>query len=231
MSKNRFLITCLVALAAAVWPHSEVKAELVLSQLVVDLNSAETSRADLEVWNNGSERTYVAVEPREVVNPGTPGETRREEPDPEQLGLLVSPARMILEPGERKLLRVANIAASAERERVYRVTVRPVVGQLSTTESGLKVLLGYDVLVLVRPLNATPKVTGTRSGDRLTLRNVGNISVELLDGEECAPSGRECTPLKGARLYAGAEKEVRVAPLRTVKYKLKTPGELIPAKF
>ena len=91
---------------------------------------------------------------------------------------------MVLEPGQHKFLRIATIA-SKDRERVYRVTVKPVVGQLSSEGSGLKLLVGYDVLVLVRPLEVNPHVRGTRSGDQLTLKNDGNVSVELVDGKEC----------------------------------------------
>jgi hypothetical protein len=99
-------------------PISAAHADIVLSQLIIDLQPGEHSRDDIEIWNKGTERAYVALEPREVINAGLANERRREEPDPEKLGLLVSPARMILEAGHRKLARNADISSSSDRERV-----------------------------------------------------------------------------------------------------------------
>ena len=212
-------------------PTTAARAELALSQLVVELAPGDHGRTDIEIWNNDPDRAYVSAEPREVLNPGTPSESRREDPDPEKVGLLVSPSRMILEPGQRRLLRIAAIAPPSDRERVYRVTVKPVVGELSAQGSGLKVLIGYDVLVLVRPREISPHVSGSREGDFLTLRNDGNVSIELVDGKRCDDAGSACSDLPGARLYAGAEKTVDVKAGGQVQYKLKVGSRLIPVRF
>jgi P pilus assembly chaperone PapD len=186
-------------------PISAAHADIVLSQLIIDLQPGEHSRDDIEIWNKGTERAYVALEPREVINAGLANERRREEPDPEKLGLLVSPARMILEAGQRKLARIADISSSSDRERVYRVTVKPVAGPLESTDSALKIMIGYDVLVLVRPTDVRPGLSGHRSGSSLVFRNDGNASVELIDGRQCDTAAVHCTDLPGKRLYAGAQ--------------------------
>jgi P pilus assembly chaperone PapD len=210
---------------------SEARAELILSQLVVDLQPGKLARHDIEVINNGPETLYVAVEPREVVGAGTSQSSSRQDPDPEKLGLLVSPARMVLDPGKRKLLRVAAIAGSSNHERVYRVTVKPVVGQLSSESGGLKILVGYDVLVLVRPSAAHVQINGTRSDKTLTLRNDGNASIELTGGKQCNTRGKDCHDLPGGRLYVGAEKNVPIDPARPASYMLKMRDEFIPKQF
>lgn len=218
-----------VAFTVAV-PCSGAGAELVLSQLVVELAPGDHQRADVEIWNSGSDRTFVAVDPREIVGPGTRAESSREDPDPEKLGLLVSPQRLILEPGQRKLLRIASIATN-DRERVYRVTVKPVVGELSSATSGLKVLVGYDVLVLVRPPDPKPHVSGTRRNGQLTLTNDGNVSVELVDGKACHPSSPTCTELPDGRLYVGADKTIEAVGGSKVSYELKLGSKLFPVQF
>ena len=217
--------------ASAVQPMSAAQAELVLSELIVELTPTGRSRADIEVWNNSPERAYVAAEPAEILAAGTSGESRRNDPDPERLGLLVSPARMILEPGQRRLLRIAAIGASGERERVYRVTTKPVAGQLSSEASGLKVLIGYDVLVLVRPTFANPEIVASRREGQLTIRNEGNVSVELIDGRACGETGQDCTDLPSKRLYAGAEWSQPISSNATVEYSLKSPGQLTRQRF
>lgn len=199
-------------------------AGIVLSELIVDLRPEAQSREDIEVWNDSPDRTYVAVEPREILNPSSPSQGSRTDPDPGKLGLLVSPGRMILEPGQRKLIRIAALAVPEDRERVYRVTVKPVVGGVQSDSTGLKVLLGYDVLVLVRPPVPSANVTGIRNGKSLTFENRGNVSVEIVDGRQCAPAGAQCSPLPGKRLYAGTSWTVPLPLDAPAEYSLRSPG-------
>lgn len=199
------LLRTVLALAAFVQPLSPARAELVLSQLVVELDPAGGSREDIELLNADSERAYVVIEPAEIIGAGLPSESRKRERDPEKLGLLVSPVRAILEPGAHKIVRIAAIAPPSHQERVYRVTVKPVAGSVAAESSGLKLLVGYDVLVLVRPLRPTDNLIARRSGDALIIRNGGNASVELMSGKQCEAAGRQCRTLPGRRLYPGAE--------------------------
>ena len=230
MSYSRSLAIAVTIGSLDLLGPSAARADLVLSQLVVDLAPGDHSRSDIEVLNNGKDRTFVAIDPREIVAAGTPSQRTRTDPDPEKLGLLVSPARMILEPGQMRVLRIASISPS-DRERVYRVTVRPVLGKLTSQSSGLKVLVGYDMLVIVRPSELKPHVSGIRSGDSLTLKNDGNVSVELVGGRACQPSSNLCDNLPEARLYAGAEKTVKLPLGRRAEYKLKMGTKLLTVQF
>lgn len=219
----------LVALAL-VGHSSAADAGLELSQMVVELTPANFQRSDIELWNNGPDRSFVEVDPREIIGPGTAQQSSRNDPDPEKLGLLVSPERMVLEPGQRRILRIASIGTN-DRERVYRVTVKPVVGELTSQQSGLKLLIGYDVLVLVRPSRPAPHVSGFRSGTQLRLKNDGNVSVELVDGRACDSSMRNCTQLPSGRLYAGADKVVDIGAAEKVRFDLKMGSTLSPVEF
>lgn len=208
-----------------------VQAELVVSQLVVEL--APTSRtADIVIFNNGNERSYVSIEPQEVLNPGTPGEKRVTHADPRILGLLVSSKRLILEPRQQRLLRLAVTSVPGDQERVYRVTVKPVTGDVESPTSGLKLLVGYEMLVLVRPANAGEvKVEAVRKGDELTLTNRGRASVELVDGKRCLLADGKCTPLPAKRLYAGASWTQRVPSEGRVEYRSVASGKAQILRF
>lgn len=214
----RVRYAALAVLASAAVPFSTASAQIALSQVIIDFQPGKDSRQDVEVWNKGSDRAYVAVEPAEIMNPET-------------LGLLVSPARMILEGGQRKLVRVAEIGAPPERERVYRVTVKPVVGTITATQSGLKVLVGYDMLVLVRPAHPQPSVSFSRSGDTGTFRNDGNVSVELIDGRQCDASGKTCSELPAKRLYAGAQWSLPLQRGRHAEYVIDSGGQSLRKSF
>ena len=199
-------------------------AGLVLSELIVDLQPGKHVRDDIEVWNDSPERAFIAVDPREIVDPGMTSQSARRDPDPEKLGILVSPARMILEAGQRKLVRVATLSADTGREHVYRVTIKPVVGAIEASDTGLKLLVGYDVLVLVRPSQPLAEVAGLRSGRKLTFRNTGNVSVELVGGRQCGNAGEQCADLPGKRLYPGASWTVDLGSDAPASYTLKSPG-------
>ncbi|WP_114227519.1 MULTISPECIES: fimbrial biogenesis chaperone [Sphingomonas] len=219
---RRLCVSAALAGAALFAVPQAASADIVLSQLVLDLAPGKPARGDIEIWNNDKERAYVVVEPYEVLNPGAATMQRHADPDPEKLGLLVTPARMILEPGQRKLLRIAAIGALPARERVYRVTVKPTVGTVQSNVTGLKLLIGYDVLVLLRPAApAVTKLSGRRSGDKLTIRNDGTASVELAAGKACVAKN-VCKELPGKRLYAGAEWTVDAPAGTSVDYAVLT---------
>jgi P pilus assembly chaperone PapD len=213
-------VTAGAVLAGAAPAH----AELVLSELIVDLQPGKRSRGDIEVWNDSPDRSFITIEPREIVDPSLPSQNVRRDPDPEKLGLLVSPSRMILEPGQRKLMRLAALATPA-KEHVYRVTVKPVVGAIDASDTGLKLLIGYDVLVLVRPDQPLAILTGSRQGRELTFRNSGNVSVEIVDGRQCAGRNDQCSDLPGKRLYPGASWSVQLKSDGPANYTLKSPGK------
>lgn len=215
-SAMAFLVMGLIIPTAA-------QADLKLSQLIVELQQGTTARDDIELWNDSPERAFIAVEPREILAPGTAAQYDRRDPDPQKLGLLVSPARLILEPGQRRLLRVAALVPAGQGERVFRVTVKPVAGELKSSASGIKVLVGYDVLVLVRPVSSSVAVSARREGSKLMLRNDGNASVELVDGQQCNAQ-KLCSSLGGKRLYAGATWVLDLLPGRSAEFILKSPG-------
>lgn len=218
---HRKLLAGALALTSLLAPTA-AQADLKLSQLIVELGQSNKA-GDIELWNDSPERTFVAIEPREIVAAGTAAQSDRRDPDPQKLGLLASPSRVILEPGQRRLLRVASLYAPGARERVYRVTVKPVAGTLQSSASGIKIMVGYDILVLVRPARATVLLAGSRQNGQMTIRNEGNSSVELIDGRQCDAQRRSCSAIAGKRLYAGASWTFPLLPDKSAEFTVKTP--------
>jgi len=221
MPVKSLLLRGAVAAALGALPAA-ANAQLILSEVIVELKPGAAMREDVDMSNVSTDRLYVLAEPREIVAPGMPAETDRRDPDPEKLGLLVSPSRSILEPGQHKLLRVAVLGGAADRERVYRVTVKPVVGEVTSSQSGLKLLVGYDMLVLVRPSVARVAVEGMREGHDLVIRNRGNSSVEMFGGKQCDAASANCADLPSKRLYAGAEWRIPLPGSGPAKYNIKS---------
>jgi P pilus assembly chaperone PapD len=141
-------------------------------------------------------------------------------PDPAVSGLLVTPQRLVLEPGQRRVIRISAVAPHGEADRIYRVTIRPVAGDISANASALKILFGYDTLVLFRPARIVGEVTATRNGRQIIIRNDSNTAQELFEGRQCDDEGRNCKSLPATRLYAGASWEQTLEYDTPVEYQV-----------
>lgn len=183
-----------------------LSADMVLNKSIIYFEPGRQNREDLEIQNVGDTPLYVQITPKIVRNPGTDEQVREVFDNPKEAGLLVSPNKLIVPPKGRKLLRFVNLNKNAQEERVYRVSVTPVVGNLSAKQPGVKLLIGYEVLVLVHPANGDFELVHERKAKRLTISNHGNQNVLLRKGTQCAPGVEDqalCTQITGKRLYPG----------------------------
>jgi Mat/Ecp fimbriae periplasmic chaperone len=219
------------ACALLAFTTSPARAELVLSQVIIDMQPGKPSHDDVEVWNNSDERMYAVAEPAQIQSPGTPVERRVAVTDPAASGLLVTPRRMVLEPGQRRVMRIAALLPRDMNERIYRVTVKPVAGPVTAEVTSVKVLLGYDMLVLVRPLRVSGEVTGSRQGRTLIFRNGSNTAQEIYEGRQCDSAGKECKKLPSTRLYSGAEWTVDLPYETPVEYRVTSGHGTVAKRF
>jgi len=140
--------------------------------------------------------------------------------NPEEFGLLVTPNRMILDPGASRSIRVVSLNGPLTTDRFYRVLIEPQTGDIPTEPGtdrtvALKILTAYEALVIARPPKPNPNLVPTRTATGLVLKNTGNSNTLLYDGLACqvAPaSGAKptCVKLPAHRMYAG---NVWVVPL------------------
>jgi prepilin-type processing-associated H-X9-DG protein len=195
-------------------------AQLSINRLWVDLEPGQSPRSDLVIRNDSADRYYISVQTYEVTDPGTPQEDRRQIADPEALGLLVTPNRLILEPGATRSIRVVSLNTNLTQDRIYRVLIRPEVGTIRTDAAptderdvAIKLLAAYDVLVVARPPRANARITSRREADRIVISNSGNTNALLFDGHVCPqgisdPDDTRCHSLPATRVYAGGSFEV-----------------------
>ena len=182
-------------------------------------------RKDIEVENPSDENLYVEIEPKIVSNPGTANESRKSIADPREGGLLVTPNKLVIPPGGRKLVRVVSLKPAGTEERVYRVTFKPVVGELESQQIGVKILIGYEVLVLMQPAKPDSTLVTERNGSTMSFINQGNTNVLLREGKQCpdnaSSDSTECESLRGKRLYPGNQYSVELPyKNRPVEYQM-----------
>lgn len=201
----------LAALCASAW-LTPAMANIVVNPPVTVITLDGEARTDLTVNNAGSARIFVEVEPARIDAPGTDGETRFTSPNPADIGLLVAPQRLIIEPGASRIVRVAVLNTDATEETAYRVLFRQVTGGLEGEEEGVgvSVLISYDALVLARPKNGDADLAVTREAGGTRIRNQGTASALLYEGQACL--GDTCRSVSIARAYPGAEVFIDMDP-------------------
>ena len=201
-------------------PESSI-ANMLLSQAIVHFTPDDPKRQDIEVMNVGEEPLYIVVEPYQVQNPGLETESRTKIQNPREAGLLVSPNKMVIPPGGRKLVRFVKIGVSKENDRVFRILLRPVVGDVYSDKTALKIVIAYEVLVLMQPELPQPKLIAERKGRILYFENTGNTNILLREGKQCETDStppEQCTILQGKRLYAKDKWSVELPFDRPVEY-------------
>ncbi len=206
----------------------QVKAGLSLSQAIVHFEDGGKRSEDIIVFNQGDETLYVRIEPSIILNPGTPEEKREIYHDPKTAGLLVTPQRLVLPAGARKRIRLVRMddALTAKEDKVFRVLVKPEVGEIHSEQTAVKIIVAYEVLVLSQPNKAKPLIESSFEGNVLKLTNKGNTNVLLQKGFQC-PVGQslqdennQCVELTGKRLYANSNWEIELPFITPVTYQL-----------
>ncbi|MRI32558.1 hypothetical protein EOPP23_06105 [Endozoicomonas sp. OPT23] len=185
---------------------SNAFAAMSLDRMIVYFDADDAPRQDVVVSNPDNENLYLQTEVYKVINPGSDKEERVRVTDPAQMKLLSTPRKAIIAPSSRKTVRLVSLETPTDVESVYRVTFKPVVGDIKATQNAIKLLIAYQALVFIRPENAAYKVTAKREKDSVTFTNSGNMNVVLRNGKFCKGKGdnKQCDEIKdGTRLYAG----------------------------
>jgi Mat/Ecp fimbriae periplasmic chaperone len=225
-----FRLARTATLLAALAISSVAWAGMALDRSIIHLNAGDPESVDVTVSNNGDEPLYVDTEIVEVFNAGTPGEDRVPLGMSLDVPMLVSPNKLVIPAGQRRLLRLVNMAGHAEKERVFRVTAKPVPPPAVAERSGIRVMVGYQMLVIVGPQTPKPDLQSRRESGKLVLENRGNVNFMLHSGLQCPAgvdpkqAGAACGSFKGTRLYPGNSMTIELAHETPVLFTV-TDGE------
>ena len=185
-----------------------LQAEMLLNKGILNFYAGESIREDIEITNQGDDTLYLSVTVFEISNSETGNPQRLELKDPRTAGILASPNKIVISAGQKKILRVMARQVPAEKDKVYRIKVMPNVPPIeidddgSKKKTGVKVMLGYELLAFIRPLNHQAILDINRQGQQLNFINNGNTNVVIRTIKQCQ-SEDDCKEIKGKRLYAG----------------------------
>lgn len=199
----------LLGLLLSIFASHPVFGQLSVDKSIIEFDGKSTMQ-DIEITNKGSYKLYLDLVIAEIINPEHPSPTRVELTDPRSAPILVNPRQVLLAPGQRKRVRIILREPAAEIDSIYRLKVKPYTGKVRLNSedddlkaSGLKILVGYDLLVIARPETLVPDVQVNRTNDSIEFKNSGNTNVMLSKITQCHSSGNQCSEIKPNRLYVG----------------------------
>lgn len=199
--------TVLVAtLIATLLATPIASANMLLDRMIVYFEPGNQLRQDIRVTNVSDDNLFLQTEIYKVINPGAENEERIRVTNPDEMKLLATPQKSIVAPRGRRTVRLVNLETPKDKEEVYRITFRPVTGDVEASQNAIQLLIAYQALIFVRPENPVYEVVAKRDGDRVTFTNKGNSNVILRNGELCSGAAREddCVEITaGGRIYAG----------------------------
>jgi hypothetical protein len=204
---------------------------------IINFDKNKNSSRNVTVQNHSDFTGYVKVDLYEVVNAGTSKEeififkqidrgTKEGEVEiqkyknknvkirsPEESGLYFSPSKIILEksgsPMDSQTIRVMNLNEELKKERIYRLRVYPVIDGFGNkkTNMGIKVLMGYESLILVQSVNPVLEYSYEFIDGKLIIKNEGNGNIKFESGEHCDKL-KNCSVLPPFRLYDNGLEEI-----------------------
>lgn len=216
------------------------QASMVLDRSIVTFEAGKAPRQDVTVSNPDAETMFVEVEVLEVRHPGTDKEERIVVRNPEEIGLIATPKRLVVPAGASRIVRLVNLAGHGASERVYRVNVKPVAApeEEKAADDGkksmsIKILIAYQLLIFVDPEKSEALIEGRRDGNQLHLANKGNVNTYLYDGRQCkeGETPEQCATLQAVRLYPGNEKVLTLPRDQAIEFMVEAAGQHIRKRF
>ncbi|MCB1757093.1 MAG: fimbria/pilus periplasmic chaperone [Gammaproteobacteria bacterium] len=203
-------------------------AQVSVSRSVINFKAGEQIQ-DFDVLNTADHKIWLSLQASEIIDPTSATSRKVELNDPRTADVLVTPSRLLLPPGQQKRIRVIMRNPAGEKERIFRLAVLPHTGRISLADNapaqlsgGIKVLLGYELLLISRPENPTPEIQARRRDDSVEFINTGNTNVMLQRISQCFAVTGDCLELPTKRLYPGESLTVAIDPQSVTPWAIET---------
>ena len=219
------MLRALIAITFATAGTAQAFAQLAVNPAIMTFQGEKNARQDIYVANTSTRTQYLQISASRIVEPGVYPETYFESPNPAEVGLLVAPRRITLQPGEERVVRVILLDTELESDKAWRVHIEPTIGDIESDRSVAVTLLAFKALIIARPASPVSEIVSQRDGRTLRLTNTGNSNVVLFDGEQCPGNEQPCQRIKGKRLWPGLQWTTELPTDAPVTFKLRDTGE------
>lgn len=160
-------------------------AGILVSPMKIEFLPNKVNRHAIKVRNNGKKVAYISVAPYLMTYKVDGKPERVALKNAPKAGLLISPPRMILQPGQQSQILLSLTKPMGAQEKEFQLVVKPEKGKFIAKASGINVVVAYSVRVLAAPLKANPSLKVTRSGKKVLIENKGNTGVRVENVQQC----------------------------------------------
>jgi len=200
-----------------------------VSTLRVDFESKGKQFQDVFVNNTGDKVEYVDITLSKRVDP-----VRHPDDllistgqDPKIFGMVATPSKIVLSPGQTKRVRLLNLNQNSPKELVYALRVEPIEPPVQSADHSVKtggqvsVISAFVVGVYVLPPNPFVQISLHREDKKLIIRNTGNIDALLDKGQQCTEAKPPvCAELPPIRIYGDTVVEISLPQVLPVTYRV-----------
>lgn len=221
--------------------------QITINQSIINYNNNGNLSKKFDVKSGFPHRSYVTTELYEIVNPGKDDQRKIlykavdkktdygkkilkemsrkgiEVKHPFDSDMHQNPSKIILEKKgdflDTKSMSIINLNKNLDKERVYRLKVFPIVKGFTKKNkaNGVKIMMQYEVLLLVQPVNPILKYNYALEGKNLFIENTGNSNFIIEKMTQCDNKKENCYEITPKRIYADA----------TYNFKLKYSTDVI----
>lgn len=187
-----------------------IYADIGVSPIVVDLIGKDAD-AEIAVKNfDTKNNAYVEITPYRLVNPSNHAALKKRVRHPENDGLLVFPAKLVLLPGQTQFVRIVKTAKTLTSDQVYEVDFIPKVSTHLVSKKGpdgvdlgIRVIVGYGARIILRPDAPAPSLSVKRVKNELIITNTGNTALNITSCTQQILSKKAEVSLPGYTLFSG----------------------------
>jgi P pilus assembly chaperone PapD len=231
----------MIFLLLSLWICESVNGALLVDKAIVVFDDRAGSKQDVAVINDDAEdKLYVKIEAFRVQAPGTVEEELVPMDKNSIPEFVATPAKMIVPPGGKSIVRLLDLNQTKDEERIYRINILPISRPIEieavegeeSVRSMVEILIAYQVLAIILPVNpvATPFVQ--RQEKLVTVSNSGNANFLLSRGRQCNPlDSEECVELPNKRIYPGNVWKFELPYDGPFSYEIRTHGGNSPSLF
>ena len=188
---------------------TNVYANISLNKVILNFLPGGPNVDDISVTNISDMTLKINTQVIKIVNPKD--EFKRVKlKNPLTAGIIASPKSLILEPKQTGKVRVVVMKPAISEDNIYYISVIPKIHQTKEEKQtkniernmAIKILVGYEALVIVRPTIVNNSVTISRNGNQLKFENNGKTNVLIHRINQCDAQGKNCRNLVSNRLYS-----------------------------
>jgi len=216
--RGKRFATIIIASALTALAVGEAFASMRVVPAIMTFEDGKKNRKDFKVSNTSQRTQYLDITAFRIPKPGVFPEDLQTHPDPEKVGLLVAPRKIILRPGETKLIRTILLEQNIKNDQAWRVSIKPVIGDITAKSNGTLVNVAFNALVIGRPTAPNPDVKGHWEDRTLVLHNSGNSYSKVIEGQQCVPDVA-CKDVKPKRIWPGESHHIEFPHKGHVKIK------------